>query len=86
MAQVQYQRWLVYHIQQISTIIHLKLFNDCKFLKQFLCLLAYYERFFKELQTQVHGEAVTGLLLIYPAHIIHTVEVRVLMQIWTYMF
>lgn len=35
---------------------------------------AHYERFFKELQTQVHGEAVTGLLLIYPVHIIHVVE------------
>ena len=38
---------------------------------------AHYERLFKELQTQVHGEAVTGLLLIYPVHIIHVVEVRV---------
>lgn len=35
---------------------------------------AHYERLFKELQTQVHGEAVTGLLLIYPVHIIHVVE------------
>ena len=37
---------------------------------------AHYERLFKELQAQVHGEAVTGLLLIYPVHIIHVVEVR----------
>lgn len=38
--------------------------------------LAHYERLFKDLQTQVHGEAVTGLLLIYPVHIIHVLEVR----------
>lgn len=35
---------------------------------------AHYERLFKELQIQVHGEAVTGLLLIYPTHVIHVVE------------
>ncbi|XP_068717613.1 testis-expressed protein 47-like isoform X4 [Montipora capricornis] len=33
-----------------------------------------YERLFKDLQAQVHGEAVTGLLLIYPLHIIHVIE------------
>ena len=46
------------------------------FKNTFFFLSAHYERLFKELQTQVHGEAVTGLLLIYPVHIIHVVEVR----------
>ena len=42
----------------------------------FLFNLAHYERLFKDLQAQVHGEPVTGLLLIYPHHIIHVIEVR----------
>ncbi|XP_044183154.1 testis-expressed protein 47-like [Acropora muricata] len=35
---------------------------------------AHYERLFKDLQAQVHGEPVTGLLMIYPHHMIHVVE------------
>ena len=42
----------------------------------FSIISAHYERLFKDLQTQIHGEAVTGLLLIYPVHIIHVIEVR----------
>lgn len=42
----------------------------------FLFNLAHYERLFKDLQAQVHGEPVTGLLMIYPHHMIHVVEVR----------
>lgn len=53
----------------------------------FLFNLAHYERLFKDLQAQVHGEPVTGLLLIYPHHIIHVIEVRelnglILAQLW----
>ena len=47
-----------------------------KLLKIFNIISAHYERLFKDLQTQIHGEAVTGLLLIYPVHIIHVIEVR----------
>ena len=36
---------------------------------------AHYERLFKNIQSQVQGEAVTGLLLIYPVHVVHIVEV-----------
>ena len=47
-----------------------------KLLGIFNIISAHYERLFKDLQTQIHGEAVTGLLLIYPVHIIHVIEVR----------
>ena len=47
-----------------------------KLLRIFNIISAHYERLFKDLQTQIHGEAVTGLLLIYPVHIIHVIEVR----------
>ena len=56
------------------TILLASVFNSF-FQFLFICL-AHYERLFKDLQAQVHGEAVTGLLLIYPVHIIHVVEVR----------
>lgn len=53
----------------------------------FLFNLAHYERLFKDLQAQVHGEPVTGLLMIYPHHMIHVVEVRglnglILARLW----
>lgn len=34
-----------------------------------------YERLFKQLHSQIQGETFTGLLLIYPSHIVHIVEV-----------
>ncbi|CAB4025684.1 testis-expressed protein 47-like [Paramuricea clavata] len=34
----------------------------------------YYERLFKQLHSQIQGETFTGLLLIYPSHIVHIVE------------
>jgi hypothetical protein len=37
--------------------------------------LGYYERLFKQLHSQIQGETFTGLLLIYPSHIVHIVEV-----------
>lgn len=37
--------------------------------------LAHYERLFKNAQSFVHEEAVSGLLLIYPQHIVHVLEV-----------
>ncbi|XP_031575253.1 testis-expressed protein 47-like [Actinia tenebrosa] len=35
---------------------------------------AHYEKLFKNSQAQIHGEAVSGLLLIYPVHIVHVLE------------
>ncbi|XP_028395606.1 testis-expressed protein 47-like [Dendronephthya gigantea] len=34
----------------------------------------HYERLFKHLHSQIQGETFTGLLLIYPSHIVHIVE------------
>ena len=34
----------------------------------------YYERLFKQLHSQIQGETFTGLLLMYPSHIVHIVE------------
>lgn len=55
----------------------------------FLFNLAHYERLFKDLQAQIHGEPVTGLLMIYPHHMIHVVEVRglnglILARLWDF--
>ncbi|XP_046856732.1 testis-expressed protein 47-like isoform X2 [Xenia sp. Carnegie-2017] len=33
-----------------------------------------YERLFKQLHSQIQGETFTGLLLIYPSHVVHIVE------------
>lgn len=35
----------------------------------------YWEHLFLSLQRYYHGEGVTGLLLLYPTYVVHTVEV-----------
>ena len=60
----------------LRTVDFSKLLVSGKLLGIFNIISAHYERLFKDLQTQIHGEAVTGLLLIYPVHIIHVIEVR----------
>ncbi|KAK3705194.1 hypothetical protein QZH41_013992, partial [Actinostola sp. cb2023] len=42
--------------------------------KQLVHRLTHYERLFKNSQAYVHGEAVSGLLLIYPVHVVHVLE------------
>lgn len=37
----------------------------------------YYERLFKQFHSQLQGETFTGLLLVYPSHIVHIVEVTI---------
>ena len=41
-----------------------------------MAVTAYFKKYFKDMHNRKLNSAITGLLLIYPSHSVHVVEVR----------